>query len=52
MYEHGIIELGDVELADAWLRDLEAIGYSFPARAVAEEKESAEPVPQPDLHQH
>lgn len=28
MYEHGIIEYADVELSQAWLRDLLAIGYA------------------------
>lgn len=30
MYEHGIVDIADVELAQAWLSDLTSIGYIFP----------------------
>ena len=48
MYEHGIIELAEVELADAWLQDLRAIGYQLPSRHVTNEKVSAGPIPEPE----
>ena len=31
LYEHGILEGSDVELSNAWLNDLHAIGYKFPS---------------------
>lgn len=49
MYEHGILELVDVELADAWLQDLVAIGYPFPSRQVVNEKELTGPTPEAEL---
>lgn len=30
MYEFGILGLADVELAQAWIADLAALGYRFP----------------------
>lgn len=30
IYEHGVIELPDVELLQAWIQDLVAVGYQFP----------------------
>ena len=33
LWEHDVIEAGDVRLAQAWLRDLSEMGYAFPSRA-------------------
>ena len=30
LYARGFVELGDVRLAQAWIRDLIAVGYDFP----------------------
>lgn len=30
MYEYGVVDIGDVKLAQAWLSDLYSIGYKFP----------------------
>lgn len=35
LYERGFVELGDFELAQAWLKDLIALGYKFPAVSTA-----------------
>jgi hypothetical protein len=32
LYEHGLVELADVALAQAWLADLAAAGYEFPSQ--------------------
>jgi hypothetical protein len=32
MYNHAILEKGDIDLVQAWMHDLQSIGYSFPAR--------------------
>lgn len=30
LYERGFIELGDLKLTQAWIKDLLALGYKFP----------------------
>merc|ERR1712151_358409 len=30
LYARGFVELGDLQLAQAWIRDLLAVGYRFP----------------------
>jgi len=32
MYEHNIVEAGDVEATQAWIGDLISIGYKFPKK--------------------
>ena len=35
LYERGFVELGDLQLAQAWIRDLLALGYQFPEIQIA-----------------
>jgi hypothetical protein len=30
MYEHGVVEIEDIEVVQAWLSDLISVGYTFP----------------------
>jgi hypothetical protein len=34
LYEIGVVELSDVLIAQAWLKDLEALGYQFPTNSM------------------
>jgi len=32
MYNHAILDKGDIDLVRAWIDDLQRVGYKFPAR--------------------
>ncbi|CAM9526473.1 unnamed protein product [Discosporangium mesarthrocarpum] len=45
MYEYGIVEKEDVLLMQAWVADLQGVGYEFPPLVAGDEKEAAGAIP-------
>jgi len=48
MYDCGILEVADVQLAKAWIEDLKAVGYQFPSAHVIKEFE-LQPIQSPGI---